>query len=67
MPVRKECPERLNRDGIAVVPEAVMSSGSGIMSGFMGPVGWLETASAQLCVVRQECTPCGICSTGFSP
>ena len=67
MLVRKECPERLNRDGIAVVPEAVMSSGSGIMSGFMGPVWWLETVPAQLCVVRQECAPCVICSTGFSP
>ena len=49
MPVRKECPEGLKGDGIAEAPEAAMSSGSGIMSGFMGPVGWLETALAALC------------------
>ena len=27
MPVRKKCPEGLNRDGIAEAPEAAMSSG----------------------------------------
>ena len=50
MPLRKECPEGLNGDGIAEAPEAAMSSGSSIM----------------LAVVHQERAPCGICSTGFS-
>ena len=39
MPLRKECPEGLNRDGIAEAPEAALSSGSSIMSGLAGPVG----------------------------
>ena len=56
MPARKECPEGLNADGIAEAPEAAMSSGSGIMSGFMGPVGWRETASAALCCTLGMCT-----------
>ena len=54
MPVRKECPEGLNTYGIA--PEAAMSSGCGMMSGFMGPVGWEETASAALCHTPGMCT-----------
>ena len=37
--IRKECPEGLNRDGIAEAPEVAMSSGGDIMSGFEGPVG----------------------------
>ena len=35
---------RLNKDGIVEAPEAAMLSGGGIMSGFIGPVGWWETA-----------------------
>ena len=49
MPGRKECPEGLNRNGITVAPEAAMSSGSSIMSGFVEPAGWQETALAALC------------------
>ena len=66
IPVRKECPEELNRVGMAEALEAVMSSGSSIMSGFVGPVGCRETASAAL---RRTpgFAPCGICSEGFSP
>ena len=56
MPVRKECQEGLNMVGIAEVPEAAMSSSSGIMSGFMGPVWWWETASAALCWTPGMCT-----------
>ena len=56
MPVGKECPEGLNTDGIAELPEAAMSSGSGIMSGFMGPVGWRETALAALYRTPGMCT-----------
>ena len=55
IPFRKECPEGLNRDGIAEAPEAAMSSGSSIMSGLAGPVGW-ETASAALCRTPGMCT-----------
>ena len=56
MPVRKECPEGLNMDGIAEVPASAMSPGSAIMSGFTGPVGWQETASAALCQTPGMCT-----------
>ena len=35
IPVRKECPEGLNRGGMSEAPEAAMSSGSSIMSGFV--------------------------------
>ena len=56
IPVRKKCPEGLNRDGIAEAPETSMSSGSRIMSGFMGPVGWRETALAALCRMPGMCT-----------
>ena len=49
MDASQEGVKGLNTDGIAKVPEAAMSSGSGIMLGFMGPVGWWETASAALC------------------
>ena len=54
--VRKECLEELNRDGIAEAPEAAMSSDSSIISGFVGPVGWRETASAALCRTPGMCT-----------
>ena len=56
MPVRKKCPDRSNRDGIAEAPETAMSSGSGIMSGFMGPVRRQETASPALCRIPRMCT-----------
>ena len=56
MPVRKECPEGLNTVGIAEVPEPAMSSGSGIMSGFVGLGGWRETALAALCRTPGMCT-----------
>ena len=54
MPTRH--PEGLNTDGIAEVPEAATSSGSGIMSGCMGPVGWWEPASVPLCHMPGMCT-----------
>ena len=56
MPLRKECPEGLNRDGIAEAPEAAMSSGNSVMSGLVEPVGWWETASAALCHMPGMCT-----------
>ena len=56
MPLRKECPEGLNRDGIAEVPDTAMSSGSSIMSGFAGSEGWRETALAALCCMPGICT-----------
>ena len=56
IPVRKECPEGLNRGGMAEAPEATMSSGGSIMSGFVGPVGWWETALAALCHMPRMCT-----------
>ena len=56
MPVRKECPEGLNTVGIAEVPEPAMSSGSGIMSGFVGPEGWRETVSTALHHMPGMCT-----------
>ena len=56
MPLRKECPEGLNGDGIAEAPEAAMSSGSSIMSGLAGPVGWREPPSTALCRTPGMCT-----------
>lgn len=56
MPLRSECPEGLNGDGIAEAPEGAMSSGSSIMSGLAGPVGWRETASAAPCHTPGTCT-----------
>ena len=56
MSLRKECPEGLNRDGIAEAPEAAMSFGSSIISGLAGPVGWWETASAAFCYKPGMCT-----------
>ena len=52
MPLRKEYPEGLNRDGIPEAPEAAMSSGSSIMSGLVGLVRWWETASAAVSYAR---------------
>ena len=65
IPITKECPEGLNRGGMAEAPEAALSSGSSIMSGFVGPVG--GRLHRQLCVIRLGCTPWGICSAGSSP
>ena len=65
IPVRKECPEGLNRVGMVEAPEAAMSSDSSIMSGFVGPVG--RRLHRQLCVICLGCTPWGICSAGSSP
>ena len=56
MPLRSECPEKFNRDGIAETPEAAMSTGSSIMSGLVGPVGWWESALAALCRTPRMCT-----------
>ena len=44
IPVRKECPDGLNRSGIDEAPEAAMPSGGSMMSGLVGPVGRCETA-----------------------
>ena len=56
MAVRKGYLEGLNRDGIAETPEVAMASGGSVMSGFVGPVGWRETASAALCGMPGMCT-----------
>lgn len=56
MTLREELPDGLNGDGIAEAPEVAMLSGSSIMSGLAGPVGWRETASAALCRLPGICT-----------